>query len=59
MTIHDLMLIAGIEKGEPRFAYRDDEVFTPNQKFYAETGEIFTLEYDDGKNFQKVEVEIP
>ena len=59
MTLNDLMILAGIEKGEPRLAYRDDEVFTPNQNFYAGPGEKFFLEYDDGKNFQKVEVEIP
>ena len=58
MTLNDLMILAG-KKGEPRLAYRDDEVFTPNQNFYAEPGEKFLLEYDDGKNFQKVEVEIP
>jgi hypothetical protein len=51
MTIHDLMVLAGVE-GEPRCAYRDATLDAPpyveGQTFDPEPGETFTLIYEDG-----------
>jgi hypothetical protein len=59
MTIHDLMVIAGVE-GEPRWAYRDERADEPpyvdGQTFNAEPGETFILFYDDGASTRTVAV---
>jgi hypothetical protein len=51
-TIHDLMVIAGVDGYEPRCAYRDATPDAPpyveGQTFDAAPGETFTLIYDDG-----------
>jgi len=57
LTLDDLMVIAGVD-GEPRAAYREDEVLVTNMPFRVESGEKFILEYDDGRDNKKVEVKI-
>jgi hypothetical protein len=51
MTIHDLMVLAGVD-GEPRCAYRDatpdEPPYVEGQTFDPEPGETFTLIYEDG-----------
>jgi hypothetical protein len=51
MTIHDLMVLAGVQ-GEPRCAYRDvrpdEPPYVEGQTFDPEPGETFTLIYDEG-----------
>jgi hypothetical protein len=59
MTIHDLMMLAGVD-GEPRWAYRDarpdEPPYVDGQTFDPESGETFTLVYDDGATTQTVTV---
>ena len=57
LTLDDLMVIAGVD-GEPRAAYREDEVFVGDMPFRVEPGDKFILEYDDGRDNKKVEVKI-
>jgi hypothetical protein len=60
-TINDLMIIAGIEEGEPRKAARvglEEPSYLPDQTIYAEDGDEFDLTYDDGRDFQTVRVQV-
>ena len=57
LTLDDLMVIAGVD-GEPRAAYRYDEVFVGDMPFRVEPGDKFILEYDDGRDNKKAEVKI-
>ena len=61
MTVYDLMAIAGIEEGEPKFVWKnnDQETYTKNDKFLVRKGDKFVLEYDDGINDCKVEIVYP
>jgi hypothetical protein len=57
LTLDDLMVIAGVD-GEPRAAYREDEVLVTDRPFHVEPGDKFILVYDDGRDNKKVEVKI-
>jgi len=56
LTLDDLMAIAGVD-GEPRAAYREDEVFVGDMPFRVEPGDKFLLEYDDGRDNKEVKIE--
>jgi hypothetical protein len=60
-TIHDLMILAGIDEGEPRQVDRvgsEEPPYLPDQFIYAEDGDEFDLTYDDGRDFQTVRVQV-
>lgn len=58
ITIHDLMVAAGL-KGEPRLVWRkgsDEPPFTSAGIIFAVPGDVFVIEYDDGRQTRRHEV---